>query len=170
MEQTIEQKVAAAILQREVATIEINGRAYSIAPPTIGTLIAVSEIISTLPIVDKVPKEDVVNSVLKNARHFKALGKIASTLILGGKPIYEERVVVEEKTRGFWWFKKPNKRTIKVNLQVELAEIIVDSMSPSVLFDVIVKRLRDMEVGTFFSITTSLSEANLLAPTKEVVH
>ena len=169
MEQTIEQKVASAILQRDVATIEINGRTYSIAPPTIGTLIAVSEIISTLPVVEKVPKDDVVNSVLKNARHFKALGKIASTLILGGKPIIEERVVVDDTKRCLSWLRKPKKHTIKVNLQVELAEIIVDTLSPSVLFDVIVRRLRDMEVGTFFSITTSLSEANLLAPTKEVV-
>lgn len=169
MEQTIEQKVAAAILQREVATIEINGRAYSIAPPTIGTLIAVSEIISTLPVVEKVAKEDAVNSVLQNARHFRALGKIASTLILGARPVIETREVVEDARRGFWWFRKPKKRTIEVNLQDELADIIVDSISPSVLFDVIIRRLRDMEVGTFFSITTSLSEANLLAPTKEVV-
>jgi hypothetical protein len=170
MEQTIEQKVASAILQRDVAQIEINGRAYRIAPPTLGTLIAVSEIISTLPVVEKVPNNEIVNSVLKNARHFKSLGKIASTLILGAKPIIEERVIIERGKCALRWLRKPKKRTISVCLQDELAEIIIDTISPSVLFDVIVKRLRDMEVGTFFSITTSLSEANLLKPTKEVVH
>lgn len=169
MEQTIEQKVASAILQRNVAEIEINGRAYKIAPPTLGTLIAVSEIVSTLPIVEKVPNNEVVNSVLKNARHFKGLGKIASTLILGAKPIIEERSIVIKDKSVLRWLRKPKKRIVKVNLQDELAETIIDSVSPSVLFEVIVQRLKDMEVGTFFSITTSLSEANLLKPTKEVV-
>lgn len=169
MEQTIEQKVASAILQRDVAEIEIDGRAYKIAPPTIGTLIAISAIVSTLPVVEKVPQNEVVASVLKNARHFKALGKIASTLILGARPIVEERVVDDGKKRCLSWLRLRKKRTISVTLQDELADIIVDNMSPSVLFDVIVRRLRDMEVGTFFSITTSLSEANLLKPTKEVV-
>jgi hypothetical protein len=170
MEQTIEQKVASAILQRDVATIEINGVAYNIAPPTLGTLIAVSEIVSTLPIVEKVPNNEVVNSVLKNARHFKGLGKIASTLILGAKPIFEERAIDDDKKSVLRWLRLAKKRTIKVCVQDELAEIITHNVSPSVLFEIVVKRLKDMEVGTFFSITTSLSEANLLKPTKEVVH
>jgi hypothetical protein len=34
--------------------------------------------------------------------------------------------------------------------------------------NLIVRRLKDMEIGDFFGITTSLSEANLLKPTAEV--
>jgi len=36
------------------------------------------------------------------------------------------------------------------------------------MLNIIIKRLTDMEVGDFFGITTSLSETNLLKPTKEV--
>lgn len=169
MEQTIEQKVSAAILQKTLAEIEICGISYKIAPPTLGTLIEVSEIVSTLPVVEKVPKNEVVSSVLKNARHFKALGKIASILILGAKPVTDERIIIESDNRFPTWFRKRKKRIVKVNLQEELAKQIIDNVSPSTLFDVIIKRLKDMEVGTFFAITTSLSEANILKPTKEEV-
>lgn len=48
-EQTIESKVASAILERPVASIELDGVKYDIAPPSIATLILVSEIVSTLP-------------------------------------------------------------------------------------------------------------------------
>ena len=169
MEQTIEQKVASAILQRDVAQIEINGRVYNIAPPTIGTLIAVSELVSTLPVVEKVPSTEVVNSVLKNARHFKSLGKIAATLILGAKPIIEQRDITPQKKCALWRFLAQKRHIVPVNLQNELAEIILDNVSPSVLFNIVLQRLKDMDVTNFFFITTSLSEANLLKPTKEVV-
>ena len=45
---TIESKVAATILERNI-TFEIDGEKYEIAPPSLATLILVSEIISTLP-------------------------------------------------------------------------------------------------------------------------
>ena len=55
MEQTtIESRVASAILERNVGNIEIEGVTYEIAPPSIATLIVVSEFIASLPIVEKV--------------------------------------------------------------------------------------------------------------------
>ena len=58
-----------------------------------------------------------------------------------------------------------------VDLRAELAKKILDNVRPSVLFEVIVKRLRDNEIMTFFAITTSLNAANILKPTKaEVVN
>lgn len=54
MEQTtIESRVASAILERNVGNIEIEGVTYEIAPPSIATLIVVSEFIASLPIVEK---------------------------------------------------------------------------------------------------------------------
>ena len=46
---TIESRVAATILERTVGTLEIEGVKYDIAPPTIGTLILASEIVSFFP-------------------------------------------------------------------------------------------------------------------------
>ena len=77
--------------------------------------------------------------------------------------------VEEAHTRRILWLFK-RRYTVKraIDRKAELSRLITDNMRPSVVFDVIVKRLQDMEVGSFFSITTSLSEANILKPTKEV--
>ena len=166
--QTIEGKVAAAILEKKMGSIEIGGKTYDIAPPSVATLILVSELVSTLPIVERVPNEKIFNSVLHHARHFKALGDICAVLILGAKGLTEE---VEETHERRVWGIFNKKYTIRrtIDRQSELARLILEEVRPSVLFDVIVKRLKDMELGSFFSITTSLSEANILKPTREVV-
>lgn len=168
---TIEQKVASAILNKPVSEIEINGVMYPISRPAISTLILVSEIISTLPIIAPVQKEEIINSVLHNAKDFKALGDIAAVLILGRKNLTEEREVeeiAERKICGFIRLKKRVKRKVVIDKKAELAETILDEITPSVLNKIIIKRLTDMEIGDFFAITTSLSEANILKPTKEV--
>ena len=169
MEQTtIESRVASAILERNVGNIEIEGVTYEIAPPSIATLI-VSEFIASLPIVEKVEKTEIVNSVLHHARFFRPLGDIAATLILGAKSLTEERVVVQEKRYLFGLIKRKSKKKIKIDKRAELAKAILENVRPTVLFNVVVQRLQDMEISSFFAITTSLSEANILKPTKEVV-
>ena len=170
MEQTtIESRVASAILERNVGNIEIEGVTYEIAPPSIATLIVVSEFIASLPIVEKVEKTEIVNSVLHHARFFRPLGDIAATLILGAKSLTEERVVVQEKRYLFGHIKRKSKKKIKIDKRAELAKAILENVRPTVLFNVVVQRLQDMEISSFFAITTSLSEANILKPTKEVV-
>nr|WP_294713549.1 hypothetical protein [Prevotella sp.] len=163
MEQNyIERKVADAILEKKVGTLEIEGKQYNIAPPSIATLILVSEIVAGLPIVEKVDNKQIVYSVLHYAKDFKALGEMAAILILGAKECKRSE-------------KKPRFYSIRhffgyeyVPTKDELAEIILQNVRPTVLFDVIIQRLKDMEVSSFFAITTSLSEANILKPTKEV--
>ena len=163
MEQNyIESKVAAAILEKKVGTLDIDGKRYEIAPPSIATLILISEVVATLPIVEKVPNDKILYSVLHHAKDFKALGDMAAILILGAKECKRS----EKKPRFygirhfFGYEYKPSKD--------ELAEIILQNVRPTVLFDVIIQRLKDMEISSFFAITTSLSEANILKPTKEV--
>lgn len=165
-QQTIESRVAAAILERPTGEIEIDGSTYKIAPPTLATLILVSELVSTLPIVEKTEdNEQKTYSVLHHAKNYKALGDIAAVLILGAKAIKEDEQRIEKPRR---WYSL-HRRKKPLSLRKELAEKILDNVRPSVLFDCIIRRLKDNEVGIFFLITTSLSEANLLTPTKEVV-
>ena len=164
---TVEQRVAAAILERSVASIEIDGVRYDIAPPSIGTLILVSEIASTLPIMPQVEHDKQVYAVLRFAKDYKPIADIAATLILGANALTrtEEKTLTERKWRIF---KRTRKESVTVDARAELADKILRYCSPSTLFKVIVKRLEDMEVGYFFGITTSLSEVNILKPTKEV--
>lgn len=154
--QTPEQKVATAILEKSIGSIKAGGKTYEIAPPSTATLILISEIVSTLPVIEKVPKEQIVYSVLHNAKNFKALGDMAAVLVLGAKRI---------KKRRLFGLLRGNGEKVKRRLAKE----ILEDMSPSKLSECIVERLTSMEVVDFFAITTSLSEANLLKPTKEVV-
>lgn len=157
----IETSVASAILEKSVGELKLDGHTYKIAPPTIATLILVSEVVATLPVVDreKVTKDDIVASALHNAKDYKALGTICAILILGAKEV-EKKTFLRRVKRCFHIGK-----TEKVD---ELAREILLNVRPTVLFDILIKRLQDMEISSFFAITTSLSEANILRPTKEV--
>lgn len=166
---TIENSVAAAILEKSIGSINIDGVIYEIAPPSTATLILISEIVSTLPVVNKVPAEDIVTSVLHYAQYYRPIGDIAAILILGAKNLIEERIVAHEKRYLFGLIRRKTEAVIKVDKKAELAKIILENVRPTTLFNVIVQRLQDMEIGSFFAITTSLSEANILKPTKEVV-
>ena len=162
---TIENSVASAILEKSIDNIDIEGVTYEIAPPSTATLILISEIVATLPVVKKVPAEEIVTSVL----HYRPIGDIAAVLILGAKNLIEYRTIVQEKRYLFGLIRRKTETTIKVDKKAELAKIILENVSPTTLFNVVVQRLQDMEIGSFFAITTSLSEANILKPTKEVV-
>ena len=163
---TIENSVASAILEKSIDNIDIEGVTYEIAPPSTATLILISEIVATLPVVKKVPAEEIVTSVLHYARYYRP---IAAVLILGAKNLIEYRTIVQEKRYLFGLIRRKTETTIKVDKKAELAKIILENVSPTTLFNVVVQRLQDMEIGSFFAITTSLSEANILKPTKEVV-
>lgn len=166
---TIENSVASAILEKSIDNIDIEGVTYEIAPPSTATLILISEIVATLPVVKKVPAEEIVTSVLHYARYYRPIGDIAAVLILGAKNLIEYRTIVQEKRYLFGLIRRKTETTIKVDKKAELAKIILENVSPTTLFNVVVQRLQDMEIGSFFAITTSLSEANILKPTKEVV-
>lgn len=157
----IESKVAAAILEKNVGELEIDGRTYAIAPPSIATLILVSEEVAKLPIVERVGSDKMPYHVLHYAKDFSALGKIFATLILGAK-----EVLLAKRSP---WYRITHIGRKKQSKCEELAELILNNVRPSILFDILVKRLLDMEISSFFAITTSLSEANILRPTKEVV-
>lgn len=165
MEQTIESRVAATVLERPTGMFEINGHKYQLAPPTIATLILVSEIVSTLPIVEKTEDPEArIYSALHHAKNYKALGDLAAVLILGAKAINEQERQASKPKR---WYSRFLPKRRKESDRQALARSILENTSPSDLFDIIIKRLKENEVGFFFLITTSLSEANLLKPTKE---
>ena len=163
---TIESRVAATILERTVGELEIEGKTYRIAPPTLGTLVLASEIVSYFPKVEDVKDEQRVFKALFTAKDFKRLAELGAVLILGAKHQYEQREQKIVKRYLFGLIKRKKTVTVEVDVRAELAQKILDNVRPSVLFKVIIQRLRDNEIMTFFAITTSLNEANILKPTK----
>lgn len=162
MDKTTEQKVAEAILEKPIVTATIDGVEYKMAPPTLATLIEVSEIVSTLPIVNarEVKNEQIIYSVLRNAKDYRKIAHICAVLLIGAKP---NNLSTDKPKRRIWRLKRRKTNEIKM-----LAQKILHSLSPSQAWELITKALSAMEIGDFFAITTSLSEANLLKPTREV--
>lgn len=162
---TIESRVAATILERSVASLEIDGIRYDVAPPTLGTLVLASEIVSIFPQVTDVADNQRLFKALFTAKDFSRLAELTAVLILGAKRQFEEREEIITKRYLFGLIKRKRKTKRTVDVRAELAEKILHSVRPSVLFDIIVRRLRDNEIMTFFAITTSLNAANILKPT-----
>lgn len=166
---TIESRVAAAILEKPLGQIKIGDHEYKLGSPSLATLILVSEIISTLPIVKNTEDDEKkIYSVLHYAKDFKAIADIAAILILGAKNLTETREKTITKKYLFGLVKRKIKTKEIIDKKAELSKEILLNVSPHELFETLIKRLRENEVGYFFVITTSLSEANLLTPTKEV--
>lgn len=173
--ETLEKKVADAILERASDSITIDGKEYPIAPPSPATLILVSELVSTMPIVKR-NSENALYEVLSTAKDLSVVGKIVATLILGAKRIKEHMKVtvahVEHSKRWSWRkfrFVSSDSITTKEVEELDfLAEKILEEVTPETLLKVVIKRIGNMQVMDFFELTTSLSAVNLLKRTKEV--
>ena len=141
----IESRAAATVLQKPL-TLKLGGRQYTVAPPTLATLILVSEAAAQLP-PDRPDPDRVLEETLRLARDCRPLGDIAAILILGGRRL---------RTRlGRWRARR-------------LARRLLDTCSPRELHAGLAQVFKQMEVGDFFGLTTFLIEINLTRPTKVV--
>lgn len=168
MKAPIETKTADAILQRPVE-IKAGDYTYSVAPPTVATLILVSEAVSRLPHV-ALDSKKVVEECLAVAKDCKALGEIAAILILGAKEV-DTPVVIEEKQpySACWGLIKRNKIIRQVERRGDvLARKLLERHTPRDLNSIIAQALSRMQVADFFGLTTFLAEINLIRPTKVV--
>lgn len=162
MKKTVEQLVSEAVLQKN-KTVVVGKKTYNVAPPTIATLIMVSEAISFLPHT-KLDEEHVVEDVLHYAKDCRVLGDIAAILILGAQTIKEaEKSPQTEEKRRLWGLF--NVREV-VDVKKQLANEILDTMSPKELTELITQLLQGMQLSDFFGLTTFLAEINLLRTTK----
>lgn len=151
----IEGNVSKAILQ-ETKQVEFSGVIISVAPPSLATLIKVSELIAHLPKIEANTESILIES-LRIAKHTKVIGEIAAYLLLGAKGVQTIR-----KTAFFGLIRYKKRITVR-----KLTELLLNE-SPKRLKDLIIEQLQTMGVEHFFAITTSLAEANLLRPTREV--
>lgn len=172
-ERSIETQVVDAVLERKTESIVVGDREYTIAPPTLGTIIMISELVATLPKFNLDPEQDnLLQEVLKEARHTAILGRIVAILIMGAKRVLENRLVPKKSIaakRTLSFFKRKQKETTTYIPEVDLlAEEILQGVSPATLSLVLNRRLIDMQISDFFVLTTSLTTTNHLKPTREV--
>ena len=160
---TLEQKAADTILQR-AAKVNIGGKEYEAAPPSIATLILVSEAVSRLP-QRKLDDKSIVSECLAVAKDCRPLGDIAAIMILGARHINDKTNDPHTEQKG--WFRRLFSRKSKTVTKKEaLAQEIIDTYTPSELHGLITMLLQRMDLADFFALTTFLTEVNLLRQTK----
>ena len=157
-EKTIEQAVAETILEKR-QKINIGGKQYDIAPPSIATLILVSEAIARLPKQDFNP-EKIVQESLNYAKHSRILAEIAAIIILGARQCLGREKDRQEHSK--WRLFRRNRHTRDVK---RLTDEIIFNMSPRELNTLFARVLKTMELSDFFGLTTFLTEINLLQQT-----
>ncbi len=167
-EKTIERKVADAILQQPIQ-VEAGGKIYDVAPPSVATLILASEAAARMPQM-KLDKDRIIEDTLAVARYCRPIGEFAAILILGAKRLKDTREIEERTPRRVLGFIRCGHRTIKRRVEydakAELAERLLEDLSPKDLYQLIARMLQQMQVGDFFGVTTFLTEINLIRPTK----
>lgn len=160
---TIEQKTAAAILEKPVEIV-IGGKTYQAAPPSTATLILVSEAVSQLPKI-ALDAEKIVEETLSVAKDCRILGEIVAILILG-ENITEIKKTPQIKEKRYLWGLIRVKKTVEVeeviNRKEALAREVLEELSPRELNNTVTSLLSSMNIADFFGLTTFLTEVNLL--------
>lgn len=164
--ETTETKTAKTILQ-EPEVVHIGSKTYTVAPPSIATLILVSEAVSRLPH-EALDKDKVIEETLSVAKHCRELGDVAAILILGAKHIHDKTERQEKRKKRHLWglFHTTKTVTVVESAKDKLARELLEDATPRDLHNGIAQMLLQMQVGDFFGLTTFLTEINLIRPTK----
>lgn len=149
---------AQAILQQP-QTIHLGGNDYRVAPPTIGTLIAVSEAVAQLPALD-LESDNAATTALRAARHARHIATAIATFILGAKAIRE--AATRQPCRWLSWLPIGRKSPLE-----SLTQTLLDTTSPQELLEALPLILRGMQVQDFFALTAFLTSVNVTKPTNE---
>lgn len=162
MKEHIEQRVSETVLQKR-HNVVIGGATYEVAPPSIATLIMVSELVAQMP--DYVPdKEYILRDALVIAKDCKVLGEIVAILVLGADGLVKTKS--ETKTYLFGFIKR--RKVVSFDAKACMSNTIL-KMSPRQVKDMTIDLLNQMEIDDFFDLTASLREVNLIRRTKEAV-
>lgn len=148
--ETVESRSVKAILQEE-ESITIGAKTYMVAPPSLGTIMRVSALVSQMSKVDQ-GAENPITEALRVADNALIVAEVIATIIIGAKRIREskkalfggKKTELEELTDAILFEKEPS----------ELKEMLSDFL------------FNRMDLGFFLGITISLNEVNMIKPTK----
>lgn len=143
----IESRIVDTILDGK-KEVELGGVTYEVAPLSMRTLYKLSALVSELPVID-VADEDFITLVIRHAKDCTILDDIAALLIVGYDGMKKRRIF------GKTLFRKVRDK--------------VGSERPKKIEKILASILQDSDIESFFRITTSLKDANILTPTGEVV-
>ncbi len=165
---TIEEQTAQTILQK-AEEIKVGDKTYTIAPPSIATLILVSAAVSRMPRL-RLDSDKIIEETLSVAKDCEIIGQIAATLILGAKHVDEiVHSHITTPKRFLWGLIRLNKTIVKTETRLQqLSRELLNDVTPGDLHNIVVQTLLKMQVGDFFGLTTFLTEINLMRPTKVV--
>lgn len=169
MEPTIEQQVAKTLLQ-QATEVKIGDKTYTAAPPSVATLILVSEAVSRLPH-RSLDKSNIVSECLAIAKDCRFLGDVAAILLLGARHINSQastpQTAPQSPIKRFFGrlFHRQTGETPLTDRQ-RLSNELLEEMSPAQLHGLIAALLQGMELADFFALTTFLTEVNLTRQTK----
>lgn len=166
MDTNIETRVAQTILQQPEKMV-IGGKTYTIAPPSVATLILASEVVSHLPQVH-LDEDKIVEETLWIAKDCRKLGDLMAILILGARHINDKVERREKRQKRLLWglIRYTKEETIIETAKDALSRELLEEVTPRDLQNSIGKILFKMQVGDFFGLTTFLTEINLMRPTK----
>lgn len=151
----IESKTANTVLQNQFK-VRVGTEVYRVAPPTLSTLIRVSELIAKLP---KEDNRDIIIWSLEGAKQARVIGDIVATIILGANNLDKE-VVRVKSFLGFRYKKK-------VSLYKEIKEQAI-RMEYEPLSSLLVGLFKEgLDADAFFLLTTFLRGQNLLKKTRK---
>lgn len=154
---SIEKRVEKVILE-EPTEIEIGGLTFEVPPVTFATLIMFSEVVSDVDLPDYDLGEDGDGTwkvAIREAGKAEVIADALAVLILGAKRIKEER---------YWHEYKRGKMT-----REKLRGHILLNSTPREALLTLMLLIKEMYLGDFFALTTSLAEINLLKPKKTEV-
>ena len=151
----MEDKVAKTLLE-EPTTIIIGGEAYKVAPPSIITLVRASKYISKIP-ADTIDEEHIFGSIVHKAEDYENIAWAVAVILLGNR-------FTETVRPRFWqfWKRKEN---------ITQGEILANKLTKAPMSEIseaFFKVIGQMDIRSFFVISTSLKGMMITKPTKEV--
>ncbi|MDR2834583.1 MAG: hypothetical protein LBV69_00060 [Bacteroidales bacterium] len=138
---------------QDFTEITILDRIFKVAPPTIGTMILVSEEIGKMDKLDLKNETDneIIFKTIANAENGVFLGRILAIMILGAK------IIKKGHKKDIKSFFKPKNKTLD-----KLTEYIIDNTSADNLFIIFKEILSMQKIDFFFANMQFLNEVNLL--------
>ena len=158
---TTEEKVAGEILQKP-EEIRAGGRTYLFNPPSVATLIMVSEAVSRLPRLE-LDKGNIVSETLRVAKDCRKIGEILAIFLIGAKRIREEEKVSKKGWKRLAWAFRRRKDPGTVD---RLASRLLEELSPKEMQSLAVQLITRMQTTDFFGLITFLIESSMTRPTK----
>lgn len=151
----MEEKVAQTLLE-EPTTIIIGGEAYKVAPPSIITLVRASKYISKIP-ADTIDEEHIFGSIVHKAEDYENIAWAVAVILLGNR-------FTETARPPFWQFWKRKKN-------ITQGEILANKLTKSPVSEIseaFFKVIGQIDIRSFFAVSTSLKGMMITKPTKEV--